>query len=337
MDFEEELKSMVVTKEHLQKADERINQKAREMLARFVDELGIDGKYYVQSGCKAPVVYGSLSLGMFITPGSEEMDNFFGKNEIDDDIMDLAEETGLIVINKEFDGVEDDEEVYKTIIHEYIHSNRNVLLYDAFRKGVNPKAYIVKNGRVKQDVSELSFANADPSQDVIKGSIDTSKESFDDKKDFDPSKYKFKKIDLTQKMKNQYKIDETLVEIMAGLAVKLDDCKRSDKQFDIWYEIEELSYEYEGKDIGAMCDIILKHNDLELFNWMIDPITYSGEDIHYDFFSEYTKDDTEMVEYFFSTKDMDLSAFLPKEILEADRLKDIEEEQKKKGEGGFEI
>lgn len=50
-----------------------------------------------------------------------------------------------------------------------------------------------------------------------------------------------------------------------------------------------------------MCEIILKHHDFELFYWMLDPIAYSKENIHYDFFADYTKNDTDLLEDFYDS------------------------------------
>lgn len=39
-----------------------LNKKSKEMLAGFIDEIGLDGDYYVQTNCKAPVSYGGIGL-----------------------------------------------------------------------------------------------------------------------------------------------------------------------------------------------------------------------------------------------------------------------------------
>ena len=73
---------------------------------------------------------------------------------------------------------------------------------------------------------------------------------------------------------------------------------------------EEISNHYEGTDVGAMCKIILKHQDFELFYWMLDPIEYSLENIHYDFFKDYTKNDQSLLEELYNTNALDIDSIL---------------------------
>ena len=96
-------------------------------------------------------------------------------------------------------------------------------------------------------------------------------------------------------MEKQQIVDESLVELMAALSYKLYSTKQKGKELDVWTAIEQAKDVYEGEDIGTMCEIILRHHDFELFNWMIDPISYSYGDIHYDFFGQYTKDDQDLL------------------------------------------
>ena len=85
--------------------------------------------------------------------------------------------------------------------------------------------------------------------------------------------------------------------------------KLNGQEIDIWSAIEKIrddeddSYlvcdasRHDGlkKNVRDMCNIVLKHHDFSLFYWMIDPITYSNGDPHYDFFREYTKDDQDLL------------------------------------------
>ena len=43
---------------------------------------------------------------------------------------------------------------------------------------------------------------------------------------------------------------------------------------------------------------------------MIDPIGYSLENIHYDFFGEYTKNDQELIQQLYECDDLDIDSFL---------------------------
>ena len=89
-----------------------------------------------------------------------------------------------------------------------------------------------------------------------------------------------------------------------------------------------------GTDIGYMSEIIIKHKDLELFNWMLDPITYSAGDIHYDFFGNYTQNDKELVDKLYSSErpdlEKDFGALLGKSVRDNEELsKDMYESKRK--------
>lgn len=115
-------------------------------------------------------------------------------------------------------------------------------------------------------------------------------------------------------MSHQQIIDESLVELMAILSYKLYKDQENGIDSNIWSSIEEISNHHEGTDIGAMCKIILKHQDFELFYWMLDPIEYSLENIHYDFFKEYTKNDQDLLKELYSVDELDID-----EIIELNR------------------
>lgn len=120
----------------------------------------------------------------------------------------------------------------------------------------------------------------------------------------------FKSGKRDEQMSNQQIIDESLVELMAILSYKLYTDIENNINTDIWNSIEEISNNYEGTDISAMCKIILKHGDFELFYWMLDPIGYSLENIHYDFFKEYTKNDQDLLEELYNANDLDIDSIL---------------------------
>ena len=92
---------------------------------------------------------------------------------------------------------------------------------------------------------------------------------------------------------------------MAILSYKLYKDQENGNNQDIWNSIEEISNHYVGTDVGSMCKIILKHQDFELFYWMLDPIEYSLENIHYDFFKDYTKNDQDLVEELYNADELD--------------------------------
>ena len=111
---------------------------------------------------------------------------------------------------------------------------------------------------------------------------------------------------IDAQMEKQQIVDEALVELMAVLSYKLYSYKQKGEELDVWTAIEQARDVYEGEDIGAVCEIILRHHDFELFNWIIDPIEYSQGDVHYDFFGQYTKDDQDLVEKLYEAGGFDL-------------------------------
>ena len=111
-------------------------------------------------------------------------------------------------------------------------------------------------------------------------------------------------------MEKQQIADEALVELMSVLAMKLYNNSLNGKTTDIWQLIQETRDHFDGEDLGIMCEIILKHNDLELFYWMIDPIGYSMGDVHYDFFRQYTQNDGDLLDQLYGSDSLDLDDYL---------------------------
>ena len=87
---------------------------------------------------------------------------------------------------------------------------------------------------------------------------------------------------------NYQLIDEALVELMALLSYSLYVDNSTDVVEKL-YEIIDDDNMFD--DIRAMARIIIRHNDFNLFKWMIDPLTYQLDDINYDFFSNYVTDE----------------------------------------------
>lgn len=219
--------------------------------------------------------------------------------------IETIRERGIILLNskyKQHEQITDD--LYVTIIHEMLHSKRNLLLHDAVRKDAfgddkNEKAYTFNNGKIEQNTDRIDLTNADAGQEILKGRIDTSQKtvsSYTEKTDKELENVDFKNGDKDEQLTRQQIVDEALVELMAILSNKIYNEKAQGNKVDIWKEIEKVKDKYPGEDIVAICKIILKHKDFELFNWMLDPISYSCGDIHYDFFADYTQNDQELVQ-----------------------------------------
>lgn len=288
-----------------------IRDKSKKALANFVDEIGLDGEVYA-SVCNSPMAWGKTKFngcGEFIAPGSGRLEEILQSSKHDEKAKGILNQRGLILINQEYRQKEADADLFVTAIHEIIHSNRNLLLFDVIRENKNENAYSFSNDKFEQNTSKYDYSYADASQEVLKGSIDTSKEAIKSYKNTTSEELEnmeFAEGKRDSKMEKQQIVDEALVELMAILSYQLYVDKEKGKSTDIWKSIEKIRNAYEGEDIGAMCKIVLKHQDFELFNWMIDPITYSQGDIHYDFFAQYTKCDQDLLQELYESAGLDM-------------------------------
>ena len=300
-----------------------LRQNSRKMLATFIDAIDLDGEWYSELNT-TPLAWGKPKFngcGEFVSPGSERLEGLLQTKKYDDKTRKILTQKGMILINQSYRQQEADPDLYVTLIHETLHANRDLLLFDSFREGKNESAYNYNNGRFEQNTGELSSKHADASQEVLKGSIDTSRTTVDSyasktSEEIEDMEWAEGKVDA--QMEKQNKVDEALVEIMARLSFYLYKDKERGKNPDIWdlikkigddsrkeyYELREMDSKFKdmgrdtilAKDRKVMCDILIKHHDYELFNWMIDPITYSQGDMHYDFFGNYTKNDTDLLD-----------------------------------------
>jgi len=296
---------------------------AKKMLANFLNEIGIDGDYYVEH-CNCPMAWGEPKVeacGEYITPGSKRLEGVLAKLECDDAKREMAEKAGLILVSKKYkDNIEllDKEKMFDlivTVIHEMLHSMRNLLIFDSARNDgrqtKNEYSYTFDKGGFKQNTFDKENMYADASQDILKGSIDTSENSIKEYAGLDFETIEDMELENTKKdtqMEKQKAVDEALVELMAVMSYRLYNKKDS-----IWDVLRKIS-EKDG-DIARMSDIIIKHKDFELFNWMIDPITYSAGDMHYDFFASYTKDDGDLITDFYEAAGIDCGLEIDEEDL----------------------
>jgi len=288
-----------------------IRERSKRMLASFIDEIGSDGDYYVEVGCKAPIAYiddlGD-NEGEYITPKSKRYYEALPKINLDELEGKDTENIGFIVINDKYKYEEVNFETYITVMHEMIHSNRNLLIHEAYEYN-GREAVIFNNGKYEQTSSELTDGFGDASQNILKGKIDNSRKTVEKHNNslFDSiSRVASSGSEVKNQLEKQKIVDEALVDVMAYLAYKRNLQKQRNENEDIWDTIEAFKNNFydeyeETKDQkymqkSVMCEIILRHHDFELFNWMLDPISYSAGDIHYDFFGDYTKNDGDLLE-----------------------------------------
>ena len=292
-----------------------IQNKSKKMLASFVNEIGLDGEFYA-STCNCPMKWGKPKfngVGEFIAPGSERLERILQTSKYNEEEKKMLNQSGLILIYKSYRQKEPEPDLFVKTIHETIHSNRNLLLFDATRDDKNENAYSFNNDKFEQNTTKHAFSYADASQEVLKESIDTSKKtiySYKNTTSEELENMNFEEGKRDFQMEKQQIVDEALVELMAILSYKLYSNKEKGKTTDIWNTIEQAKDAYEGEDIGAICKIILKHQDFELFHWMIDPISYSQGNIHYDFFGQYTKEDQALLQELYEAAELNMEYIL---------------------------
>lgn len=280
--------------------DRIYREKALEMIKGFVDKLGLNGEYYVSKSPNCLIKWYNFleAPGKYIEPSSEfvEKERNSLLNEGGSDIEESLEKLkyGIIYINPRYKN-DISEQFWLTLVHEMIHANRNLYVYDVVRDNTNENAYSANEGRMEQNTMEYGGIYVDPSQDLLKGSIDNSVQTIKRYEESSAiSEDGFSSFEVSEQMYRQEEIDEALVEIMANLSYKI--YKDDSKDRDIWELVQEVKEEYDGSSESVMCELLLRHKDFELFEWMLDPITYSFGDLHYDFFADYTRDDTDLIE-----------------------------------------
>lgn len=244
---------------------EKVRIKSNEMLKKLVDNLDLDGEYYISVNY-TPIIFGNKGANRFLTARSKELEKFLDDNKVDKKRKEFLLDRDLIIINRIYKNTPNDEDLYVTLIHEQLHANRMLLL----------------NGEHNKDNRTSYYA--DSLQDIIK-----VHENYSNQLDY----YKYE-----EKMQEQRNIDEALIETMAITAYLLYK-KNTNNIMDIIKYINKRSTD---DDIISITNIILRHNDLELLRWIIDPLSYEMYDVNYDFFNNYInnedKEDLERIKKF---------------------------------------
>lgn len=264
---------------------------ANEMLSNFVDKLGLDGKAYVES-TKCPMIFGDLGFpGKFYTARGKELKNFLQTAKLPQDQKDFIFEEGLIVIDNDYKDMPADEDLLVTCIHEKLHANRMLLAHSPKKFGEDIDPILYDGDKFVKTTSEFEDQYVDPVQDIYLGTFDDSKgtvSKYDDLNYDERDELSFADETTGGKMLFQQKQDEALVDLMATVAYQL-----STGNFDnIMDVVKDISIKnILDDDIVSMANIIVRHNDLELFKWMIDPLTYQNGDIYYDYFAHYVNEE----------------------------------------------
>lgn len=276
---------------------------AKEIMENFINELDLDGNSFCRIMKFPVVIYNNVifnSNGRYVSINNKYLNKIINSFSFSEDEKTNILENGLIEIDKKYEN-NHNSMFYVTLVHEILHANRDLLLYDYFNnvggsEFSNEYAYVYKDGRFFKNTSNLSFDYGDASQNILNGNIDSSKiENAQDELDMDDK--------VAEKMAKQVEIDEALIDTMSIVANKIYNEKKKGNKLDIFECLELLRDCIDVNNVKVICDIILRHRDYGLFYWVLDPIGYTYGDIHYDFFSNYTKNDGDLVSSFDSYQD----------------------------------
>ena len=280
---------------------DKFGKLADSALIDFVNQIGLDGETFVNINDPLIIWSNTEYQGEYLSPTKlEELGiiDTFGFESIKD--------TGVIYINSDLikANEENSKKVISILIHEKLHANRNILFHEAIgdkeelhhlnkTNKEDEVTFISKDGKVNQHTSNYLDRDVDPNQDVYKGSIDRSKNALSTKVPETNKK-------VSDNLKRNTYIDETIVTLITKIASKISLNKLLSKDTDIWEELKSISKRKDlvgtDKSIAPLAKIILKHKNLDLFKWTLDPLTYTADDPHYDYFSHYTKSDKDLVD-----------------------------------------
>ena len=284
---------------------EKFSKLADSALIDFVNQIGLDGETFVNINDPLIIWSNSIFQGEYLSPTKLEEQGI-----IDIFGSDKVKETGVIYINSDLITATEDncKKVISTLIHEKLHANRNLLFHEAtgnkeelnHLKRTNKEdefTFINKDGKTSQQTFNYQNRDVDPNQDVYKGSIDRSKTAIS-------SQIPVSNETVSENLKRNTYIDETLIILITEIASKMRLNRLLNKETDIWKELENISERKDligmDKSLAPLAKIILKHKDLDLFKWTLDPLSYTADDPHYDYFSNYTKNDKDLVDEMFS-------------------------------------
>ena len=116
-----------------------IKNMSTQMIRVFVDSIGLDGKYYAGT-CNSPMFWGIPKFGNegeFVTPGTPRLNRLLSQLKLDDKSKKIISSRGFILVNSNYRTQKVDMNLFVTVIHEMIHSNRNLMIYDATRNEKN--------------------------------------------------------------------------------------------------------------------------------------------------------------------------------------------------------
>ena len=199
---------------------------AKEIMKNFINELDLDGNSFCRIMKFPVVIYNNVifnSDGRYVSINNKYLNKIINSFSFSEEEKTNILENGLIEIDKKYEN-NHNSMFYVTLVHEILHANRDLLLYDYFNnvggsEFSNEYAYVYKDGRFFKNTSNLSFDYGDASQNILNGNIDSSKiENAQDELDMDDK--------VAEKMAKQVDIDEALIDTMSIVANKIYNEKK---------------------------------------------------------------------------------------------------------------
>lgn len=266
---------------------EDIKKEALRIYRFFLSELGFNGKTFPINTDFA-VVFEEIGddLGLFFKAGSNEVEEYLErlKNDLTEDEIKTISNSGLIKINKEYLDSGDVGKIVRIYMHEMIHGNRTVLTNKAVSKNKDFDPVVYIDGKFI-DNTTLYESAVENISDIVWESVDTSEKAKEELKRFNEGDGFYYSEEHENQLEFQENVDEALTELMSYSAYRCyyygENIIDSIKKFKT----------YKNKNIRSIVNIIDRHNDLELFKWMIIPLEYQGYDLSYNFFKEYVNAD----------------------------------------------
>ncbi len=260
-----------------------------EIIEGFVNALGLNGKYYVESS-KCPMAFSNrIAEGKFFTPQSEDLINFLKHYNLTEEQKKIYLNNGLIAISNKYKEQPADKNFLVSCVHETFHSKRTLLINK--QKDINPDypSILFHDGHFVQNNDDTTPRYVDAAQDVLLASIDSSSNTinkYNEMPDNDKIGIYWENDVYTGKLESQENVDEALIELMSIIAVEAYTKGKS-----IGETLKKVSESNLHEDLKAMSRIIIRHNDLTLFNWIIMPLEYQVGDVNHDFFANYINDE----------------------------------------------
>lgn len=279
--------------------EKELKEKTKLIYRNLLNKLSFNGdEHCINMG--VAIIYRTFmdgeTVGEYYAPGTKEVNDYIeiNRSKLSNKRINEITNCGLIALDRDLLFNDNETSLYTRFFHEFIHSTRLVMTNIGRKTTSDEDPFIYHNGRyIENSDNGIHFCEASK---VLRGSIDTSrvaKGEFSELEGFLFSEEYGRQLDF------QEHVNEALVEIVTQLAFR----QWIHKNEDLMDSIRKLQNHHDFH-IKSMVNIILRHNDLELIKWTINPLYYQNFDLTYDYFGKYiNNDDLHDVETFYYEKE----------------------------------